>query len=46
MLLKKCKRIEKNIFISTGKITIVKIIGVWHLEFEICDLFEIWCFRF
>jgi hypothetical protein len=28
---KKAKRIEKDIFINTGKIGIVKVIGIWNL---------------
>jgi hypothetical protein len=28
---KKAKRIEKDIFINTGKIGVVRVIGIWSL---------------
>jgi hypothetical protein len=52
MILKKGKRIEKNIFINTGKIEIVWVIGIWNLRFvwnlmlEICDLIDLWRLEF
>jgi len=35
MIVKKAKRIEKDIFITTGKIGICRVIGVWNLMLEI-----------
>ena len=41
MILKKGKRIEKDIFINTGKIKIVKFFSIWNLELVFWNLFEI-----
>jgi len=37
----KAKRIEKDIFINTGKIKIVSFFSIWNLELVVWNLFEI-----
>jgi len=45
MILKEVKRIEKDIFINTGKIEIVWVIGIWNLRFVWNLMLEIWDFK-
>jgi hypothetical protein len=41
MILKKGKRIEKDIFINTGRIKRGWFFSIWNLELVIWNLFEI-----
>ena len=45
MILKEVKRIEKDIFINTGKIELVWVIGIWNLRFVWNLMLGIWDFK-